>query len=173
LNSCDTNLKTVTSVVEHHQNVFILHREPDAWKVKICLADNITKRKDLFEFDKISNDVAVMAVSDRYVVVTNPITKQMMIYDFMSEQIARDYCSLDGLLFLPDGCLLGVCEGKLQKYGIENGQLVELWTCDEIEDGYSLCTDFNGLIYMSTGLLKKICIVSSQGAANNNKMVTI
>jgi len=54
----------------------------------------------------------------------------------------------------------------LQKYKIENGKLVELWTCDDIKGGYSLCTDSDGLIYVSTGFLKKIYVVSSQGAAN-------
>jgi len=86
LSSCSTNLKSITSVVEHHQNVFLLHAAPDAWKVKMCLADKITKTKDLFEFDKTSDAVAVMAVSDRYVVVKDPDTEQLIIYDFMSQQ---------------------------------------------------------------------------------------
>jgi len=60
--------------------------------------------------------------------------------------------------------LLGVCGGKLQKYEIDNGQLVELWTCNDFEDGDSLCTDSNGLIYVAAKSLKKIYVVSFQGA---------
>jgi len=126
LSVCSTDVKTVTSVVEHHQNVFILHAAPDAWKVEMCLTDDTTKRKGLFQFPRTSNTAAVMAVSDRYVVIDNPDTNQLVIYDFESQQTERTYCSLDGLRFLPDGCLLGVSGSKLQKYKIENGELVEL-----------------------------------------------
>jgi len=109
-----------------------------------------------------------MGVSDRYVVVTHPDIDEMIIYDFISQKIARDYCSFDGLQFLPDGCLLGVWQAILQKYKIEDEKLVEIWTCNNIKDGYSPCTDSDGLIYVTAKSSKKIYVVSSQGAANNN-----
>jgi len=162
LNSCSTDVKTVTSVVEYHQNVFILHRGGSISKVDMCLAGDITKRKELFQFP---------TVSDRYVVVGNPDTNQLIIYDFTSQQTTKvNFLNLLGLQFLPDGCLLGVCGSKLQKYKIKNGQLVELWTCDDLKGGYSLCTDSNGLIYVLAQSLKKIYVVSSQGAATNNTL---
>jgi len=140
-------------------------------KVDMCLADDITKRKELFQFDRTSNKVPTMAVSDRYVVVRNPYTKELIIYDYASQQTNKNSCYLLGLQSLPDGNLLGICEGKLQKYRIENGQLVELWTCVDIEDGYSICTYSDGLIYVSTKSLKKIYVVSSlQGLITNNTL---
>jgi len=168
LNPCSTDVKSVTSVVEHYPNVFILHATPGAWKVEMCLADDITKRKELFQFPKKSNTAAVMTVSDRYVVVKNPDTKELIIYDFTSQQTeTTNLLHATGLQFLPDGCLLGIVEGTLEKYEIENGQLVELWTCVNIEDGYSLCTDSDGLIYTAARFSKKIFVVSFQGAVNN------
>jgi len=165
LSVCSTDVKSVVSVVEHHQNVFILHRAPGTWKVEMCLADDITKRKTLFQFPKKSNTAAVMAVSDRYVVVRNPDTKLLIIYDFTSQQTERNNLLYStGLQFLADGCLLGVCESKLQKYRLENGELVELWTCDDIDEGYSLCTGSDGLIYVSAKSLKKMYVVSYQGS---------
>jgi len=167
LSLCSTDVKSVTSVVEHHQNVFILHRDGNIFKVEMCLAGEITKRQQLFQFHRTNNTAAVMAVSDRYVVVRNPDIKELIIYDFASQQTNKNSCYLLGLQFLPDGCLLGVCKGKLQKYRIENGQLVELWTCDDVKCGYSFCTDSDGLIYVAARSLKKIYVVSSQGAATN------
>jgi len=70
--------------------------------------------------------------------------------------------------FLPDGCLLGVWQGILQKYKIEDGKLVEIWTCNNIKDGYSPCTVSDGFVYVTAKSLKKIYVLSSQGAANNN-----
>jgi len=115
-----------------------------------------------------------MAVSDKYVVVKNPDTRELIIYDFVSQQTNKSSCYLRSLQFLPDGCLLGVCEGKLQKYRIENGELVELWTCDDFKNGHSLCTGSDGLIYVSTRSLKKIYVVSSlQGLITNNTLSNV
>jgi len=171
LSLCSTDVKTVTSVVECHQNVFILHRARGTCIAEMCSAGDITKRKELFQFPRTSNIVAVMAVSDRYVVVTNPDTSQLIIYDLTSQQTEKiSSMNLLGLQFGPDNNLLGVFGSKLRKYKIENGQLVELWTCDDIRDGYSLCTDSDGLIYVVGRSSKKIYVVSSQGAATNNTL---
>jgi len=108
-----------------------------------------------------------MTVSDRYVVVKNSDAVQLTIYDFTSRRREEKYSlGARNLHLLPGACLLGVCKEKLQKFKIENGQLVELWTCNDIEDGYHLCTDSNGFIYVTTRFWKKIYVVSSQGAAN-------
>jgi len=161
-----------TSVVEHHQNAFILHRARDTCIVEMCSADDITKRKELFQLSRTSSIAAVMAVSDRYVVVKDPDTKELIIYDFTSQQTVKFSCmNLLGLQFGPDSNLLGVSGSKLQKYRIENGKLVKLWACDDIRDGCSLCTDSDGLIYVLTRFSKKIFVVSSQGAANNYSII--
>jgi len=55
-------------VIETPQNVFILHREGDIDKVETCLAGDITKTQQLFQFDRTGNVAALMAVSDRHVV---------------------------------------------------------------------------------------------------------
>ncbi|KAF6021396.1 hypothetical protein EB796_020296 [Bugula neritina] len=172
LSVCSLDVKLATSLVEHHQNVFILHRARDTCIAEMCSAGDITKRKELFQFPRTSNIVAVMAVSDRYVVVRNPDTNQLIIYDFTSQQTEKiSSINLLGLQFGPDSNLLGVLDDKLQKYRIDNGKLFELWTCDDIEDGYSLCTDSDGLIYIAARLSKKIFVVSSQGAANNYSII--
>jgi len=163
LDPCTTNVKTVTSVVEHHHNVIILHREGNISKVEMCLDGGITRRQQLFQFDRNGNLAAVMAVSDRYVLVSNPDIKELIIYDFISQQTNKSSCYLLGLQFLPDGCLLGVCGVKLQKCRIENGELVKLWTCNELKGGCSLCTDSHGLIYVTTRSSKNIYVISSQG----------
>jgi len=78
--------------------------------------------------------------------------------------------NLHNIHLLPDGCLLGVCAGKLQKHQLGTGQLVKLWTCDDIKGGYSLCTDCNGLIYVLAKSLKKLYVVSSQGLVTYNTL---
>jgi len=172
LSLCSTDVKSVTSVVENHQNVFTLHTANNTDRVEICIAGDITKRKELFQFPRTINIAAVMAVSDRYVVATDPDNKQLIIYNFTSQQTEKiSLINLLGLQFGLDGNLLGVSERKLQKYKVENGQLVELWTCDDIEDGYSLCTDSDGLIYVAARSSKKIYVVSSQGAASKNTLL--
>jgi len=82
LSICSEDVHSVTSVIEHHQHLFILHKKSGISKVDMCLADDITKRKELFQFDRPSNKVPVMTVSDKYVVVKNPDTRELIIYDF-------------------------------------------------------------------------------------------
>jgi len=69
LTECSTDMKLIASVVEHHQNVFILHRAQGVCKVEMCLGVDITKRKELFRFERSSDAVGVMTVSDRFVAV--------------------------------------------------------------------------------------------------------
>jgi len=73
--------KRVSGVIETPQNIFILHREGDISKVDMCLAGDMTKRQQLFQFDRTESVVAVTAVSERYVVGKNPDTKQLIIYN--------------------------------------------------------------------------------------------
>jgi len=165
LSECSTSEKVVNSVIETPQNVFILHREVDIDKVDMCLTGDITKRQQLFQFDRKGSGAAVMAVSDRYVVVNHLDTKQLIIYNFITKQtetIHPDVYPL-GLHFLPDGHLLGVGKGTLMKYKLENGKLTTVWTCDDVTDGYSVCADYNGLIYVSGMGLKSLYIISPSG----------
>jgi len=170
MNPCSTDVMSVTSVVQHHQNVFILRKNGNIFKVEMCLAGDITKRQQLFQFHRTRNGEPVMAVSDRYIVVKNSDTKDLIVYDFESQQTKRTYCNLQSLQFLPDGCLLGVSGSELRKYKIDNRELVELWTCDDIIDGYSICTDYNGLIYVTASILQMMFVISSQGAATYDNL---
>jgi len=157
--------KIVSGVLETPQDVFILHKEGDISKVEMCLAGDITKRKQLFQFDRTGDIAAVIAVSDRYVVVKNPDIKQLIIYDFITKQTETIHPDVYpfGLHFLPDGHLLGAGGGKLIKYKVENGKLTTVWTCDDVTEGYSVCADSNGLIYVSGRNLKLLYIISPSG----------
>jgi len=165
LSKCSASEKRVTGVIETPQNVFILHREADISKVEMCLAGDITKRQQLFQFDRTSNDAAAMAVSDRYVVVKNPDTKQLIIYDFITKQTETIHPDVYpfGLHFLSDGHLLGAGGGKLIKYKVENGKLTTVWTCDDVTEGYSVCADSSGLIYVFADDIKAGYIISPMG----------
>jgi len=161
--------KDTTGVIETPQNVFILYREGDISKVEMCLAGDITKRQQLFQFDRTSNKVPIVAVSDRYVVVKNPdIYKQLIFYDSITKQTVTIHPDvyLLGLQFLPDGNLLGVSADKLIKYKVENGKLTTVWTCEDVTEGYSVCTDSNGLIYVSRRRLKLIYVISPSGSVH-------
>jgi len=161
--------KRVAGVIETPQNVFILHREGDMDKVEMCLVGDITKRQllqqQLFQFGRISGSAAVMAVSDRYVVVTHPDYEQLIIYDFITKQTETIHPNvyLLGLHFLPDGHLLGASRDKLIKYKVENGKLTTVWTCDDVTGGYSVCADSDSLIYVSGLNLKSLYIISHSG----------
>ncbi|KAF6017289.1 hypothetical protein EB796_024396 [Bugula neritina] len=150
LSEYSTSEKQVSGVIETLQNVFILHREDDISKVEMCLAGDITKRQQLFQFDRTGDGVAVMAVSDRYVVVNHPDNYQLIIYDFITKQTETIHPDVYpfGLHFLPDGHLLGVGGGKLIKYEVKNRKLTTVWTCDDVTGGYSVCADSNGLLYV-------------------------
>jgi len=169
LSKYSTSDKKVTGVIETPQNIFILHREGDISKVEMCLAGDITKRQQLFQFNRKGRGVAVMAVSDRHVVVKNPDTKQLIIYDFITQQ--RETIRPDvypfGLHFLPDSHLLGAGGDKLIKYKVENGELTTVWTCDDVTEGYSVCADSDGLIYVSGETLQSLHIISPSGTVCN------
>jgi len=166
LSEYSTSEKRVTGVIETLQNVFILHREGDISKVDMCLAGDITKRQQLFQFDRTSTVAAVLAVSERFVLVENPDTKQLVIYDFITKQ-TKTICPdvfPRGLHFLRDGHLLGAGGNKLIKYKVENRKLTTVWTCDDVTEGYSVCADSDGLIYVgTTDDVKAVYIISPEG----------
>jgi len=165
LSEYSTSVEKVTGVTETPQNVFILHREGDISKVEMCLAGDITKTQQLFQFDRTGNGAAVMAVSDKHVVVDHPDTKQLIIYDFITKQTETIHPDVypRGLHFLPDGHLLGVGRGELIKYKVENGKLTTVWTCDDVTNGYSVCADSDGLIYVFADNIKTCYIISPIG----------
>jgi len=166
MNEYSTSEKIVNGVIAKHQSVFILHREGDIDKVEMCLAVNITKRQQLLQFDRTSMYAPALAVSDRYVVVKNPDTEQLIIYDFITKQTETIYLDVYpvGLHFLPDGHLLGVGGDKLIKYKLANGKLTTVWTCGGVTDGSKVCSDINGLIYVSTNNnLKTVYTISPVG----------
>jgi len=165
LSEYSTSENVVTGVIGTPQNVFILHRESDIFKVEMCLAGDITKRQQLFQFDKKYNCAAAMAVSDRYVLVTYLDTKQLIIYDFITKQTETIFSdvNVNDLHFLPDGHLLVVDGTKLMKYKIENKKLTTVWTCDGLTEGYSVCAGSNSLIYVFGNNIKKIYVISSVG----------
>jgi len=166
LSEYSTSEKEVTRVTETPQNVFILHSEGKIDKVEMCLAGDITKRQQLFQFDRTGKAAAVMAVSDRHVVVKNPDTQQLIIYDFITKQTETIHPDMlpRGLHFLTAGHLLGVHGYKLMKYKVENSKLITVWTCDGVTYGYSACNDSDGLIYVGTiDDVKAVYIISPEG----------
>ncbi|KAF6022585.1 hypothetical protein EB796_019110 [Bugula neritina] len=166
LSEYSTTEDGVTGVIRALQNVFILHGVGKIDKVDICLAGDITKRQKLVQLERTSNTGAVMAVSDRHVVASHPDTKQLIIYDFITKQTKTVHPDVYpfGLHFLADGHLLGAGGDKLVKYKIENGKLTTVWTCDDVTDGSKVCSDSNGLIYVSTKHnLKTVYIISPGG----------
>jgi len=169
-----TSEKRVSGVIETSQNVFIIQKKGDISKVEMCLTDDITKRQELLQFDRTSNDAAIMAVSDRYVVVNHPDTKQLIIYDFITKKtqtLIHSGLFPFGLHFLPDGHLLVAGKGKLRNYKIENQKLTTVWTCDGVTDGRSVCTDSDGLIYVSGKCLKSLYIISPSGTICNKNQL--
>jgi len=165
LSEYSTNEKRVSGVIDSPQNVFFIHREGDISKVDMCLAGDITKRQQLLQFDRTGDVAAVMAVSERYVVVNHPDTDQLIIYDFITKQTETIHPDVYpvGLHFLPDGHLLGVDACKLIKYKVESGKLTTVWTCDGVTEGYSVCADSSGLIYVFADNIKTCYIISLMG----------
>ncbi|KAF6021085.1 hypothetical protein EB796_020607 [Bugula neritina] len=175
LSKYSTSEKVVNCVIETLQNVFILHRSGDISKVDMCLAGDITKRQQLFQFDRTGNFAPVMAVSYRYVVVNLPDTDQLIIFDLITKQkeTIKPVVYLTGLHFLPDGHLLGVGRGALRKYKVGIGKLTPVWTCIHLPYGYSVCADSNGIIYVCADSIKTSYIISPMGEDMLRKYVCL
>jgi len=63
-----------------------------------------------------------------------------------------------------DGHLLGVDGYKLMKYKVENGKLTTVWTCKDVTDGDSVCSDPDDLIHVgTTDDVKAVYIISPEG----------
>ena len=165
----DTGQWRVSSVVEHHRNVFILHQTRHTCFVEICLP-GVTQREKLFEFQSTSIDPTSLTVSEKYVVVINPETKTLLLYDFLTKQTVTLTPTVNptDVYFLPDGDLLvlGLSDDSIFRYKIENNQLTLVWTYTDISifGRGGICTDHNGLIYAcSTGFGQTIVILSPEG----------
>ncbi|KAF6021664.1 hypothetical protein EB796_020024 [Bugula neritina] len=162
-NKTDTS---VAKVIEKNQTIYILHTEEKTDKIEMCLSCDMTNKHKLFQFERTSDSITSMAVSDKYVAVINPDTNQIILFDLLTRQsqiLDLNFVALD-LQFLPDGHLLAVGGDTLFKLRIDNGDLTLIWACEETFGSSSLCTDCNGLIYVDTlNNLKKLYIVSPEG----------
>ena len=86
-----TSFKRVTSVLEHHNAIYILHREEDTCGVVVCLPD-LSSSQTLFEFENTGTSAAAMTLSDKYIVAWNPIDKEQLIIDLMQKEFPyRDH----------------------------------------------------------------------------------
>ena len=161
----DTNVIRVTSILEHCRNIFVLHRDDNTVIVEMCLP-GVTQKNKLFELQRTGDRASFLAVSDRYVAAINPDNNQLLLYNFLSKQTTTLTLELApwDVHFLPDGDLLVLNRSQyksLTRYRIENNQLTKVWTCEDITDGHSVCTDSGGLIYVSTLNKRKILYVLS------------
>ena len=154
--------KIVTAAIEHHQAIYILHREEDTCKVEMCLPD-LKQWQTLFEFKNTSKNVASMSASNRYIVVyvpTGSVPRRLIIYDFITKQCKTTQADIPCLpYFLPDGHLLAVhgeCN-QLSKYSIEEGELTLIWSCKDLPNIRAVCADSNGLIYGVTCITDETC----------------
>ena len=164
----NTNVRGVTSAVEHHRDVFILHKDGKTDAVDMCLP-GVTQRNKLFELQLTGNMVSFLAVSERYVVATNPDKDQLLLYDFLTKQTTTLTPGLApwNVHFLLDGDLLVLSSSQpqtLTRFRIENNQLTKVWTCDDLNFGFHVCTDSDSLIYVSTfNKEKTLYIISPSG----------
>ncbi|KAF6021665.1 hypothetical protein EB796_020025 [Bugula neritina] len=147
-----SNFKVVTGVMEHHQNTYILHRVNVTCKLEVCLTDDISKRKEIFQFERTGTIAPMMAISEKYVIVNDLDSKQLIAYDFVTKStvIIYPYIALLGVHFVTDSQFLAVGEDKLIKYRIEEAMIVPVWICENINSGYGICTDSHGVIYVVT-----------------------
>ena len=152
-------------MLEHHNAIYILHREEDTCGVVVCLPD-LSSSQTLFEFENTGTSAAAMTLSDEYVVAWNPIDKeQLIIYDFITkkQRIAQP-AILSYPHFLSDGYLLTRGASELAKYKLESGELKTVWTCGELPNIRTISGDQDGLIYASTrNSQKSVYIISSEG----------
>ena len=161
----NTNARGVTSAIEHHRNVFVLHKDGNTVIVEMCLP-GVTQKNKLFELQRTDNTASFLAVSDKYVVAINPDNNQLVLYNFLTKQTTTLTLELApwDVYFLLDGDLLVLSRSQyksLTRYRIENNQLTKVWTCEDLTDGHSVCTDSDGLIYVSTRNKRKILYVLS------------
>jgi len=162
---------SVANVIEKNQTIYILSTEEKTDKVEMCLSSNMASKHKLFQFERTSDSITSMAVSDKYVAAINPDTNQLILFDLITKQ--TDHFSFSfavyDLQFLPDGNLLTVSEDTLFKFRIDNGNLTPIWACEEMVKSSGLCTDSNGLIYVTTyDSLKTMYIVSPEGRKKFN-----
>ena len=159
----DTVFKYVTSVVEYRNTIYVLHRVGDICKVEMCLPDMKSSYK-LFEFKRDSTAAASMTVSDKYIVVCNPDNDfQLIIYDIISkEKKYRQPDVRDKPYFLPDGQLLVHWVNKIAKYRPSDEELTIIH--EGLKNVLYMCTDEDGLIYVSTlNNQRVIYIISPDG----------
>ncbi|KAF6021662.1 hypothetical protein EB796_020022 [Bugula neritina] len=162
-NKTDTS---VAKVIEKNQTIYILQIEETTDKVEMCLSCDMANKHKLFQFERTSDSITSMAVSDKFVAVINPDTNQIILFDLITKQTEHFSLSFAvyDLQFLPDGNLLTVSGDTLFKFSIDNGNLTPIWACEEMVDSSGLCTDSNGLIYVTTcNSFKAMYIVSPEG----------
>ena len=160
----DLPYKTVNAVIEHHHDVYILHKHETTHKVEILLP-SMSSGETLFEFEDTTNYAAYMAVSDQYVVAYR-YTKgyELIIYNLCSRELKCQHVDVPHYVtFLENGDLLASSSQQLIKYRIVDGVAVHIWTTD-LQNISRVCSGPHGLIYGSThDNTKSIYIISPSG----------
>ena len=157
----------VTSISENSRSEIILERRKDTSRVIKRTAGVAEK---LFEVPRAGSSVATAAASDKYVMAVVPEVDKLVLYDFNT----KDLCSFKPTLrpqavyFLSDDELLVVGESStLAKYKINEEQLIKVWSCENLEGAFRVCSDAAGLLYVCTSNKQKVIyVVSPTGRYN-------
>ena len=147
--NCKTSLKMVVSVIEHHNTIYILHKDRNYFKVKMYTPE-LKFIERLFKFFTRLPEGPVMAVSDKYIVVSWHLGPFKLCLYNRTSKVTRtiEVDRLQKPYFLPDGRLLFEEGDFLAKYSIDNEKLNEVWRCDVSMSICAFWADGDGMIYI-------------------------
>ena len=184
LTTYDGNLGFLSVCVNYQ--IFTIREEKTTAYVEMYFPGVFIKER-LFQFQKNSNLVPFIAVSDSYIAVTNPSSCHLYLYNLFAKKKMKFKLepALWAIHFLSNGDLLatagedelGSCRTPkvdnsdsniLIKYRIKDGNLSKVWICQDLPYACGVCTDSDGLIYVSAFRNKKIYVVSPSGQFLNS-----
>lgn len=155
---------TVTDLTARRKNFYILHRSRGVCKLDICLADNLTLKHQLLEFNRTTEKAASLAVSSDFAVVTNPESTGLYVYDFKEKQtrVIETDLELRGVHFTSDKHLLATSEKFVVKYRMEGERLKEIWRCNDVNEAFGICPSSDGkTIFVCSKNSRSIYIISA------------
>ena len=152
-----------SSVAEFKRNIFILQKHGDSYRMMEYMA-NSSHGLVLFELIQSEPSPPLFAVSEKYLTVASHYQSAILLFDFDTKRLQTVFRTDDkakGMTFLR-GDLLCVYHDRVCKYRLKGETPTTIWTCGGLASARNVCTDDDGLIYVSTSK-KIIYIISPQG----------
>ena len=120
-----------------------------------------------FEYPAGYSEPYSLDATDQYAVTVHAGTSELIRYDIESQESSNFHLKTTPAVvhIMANGDLLVLADLgiNLTRYRLVDNQLTHFWTCDDVKDATTVCSDSDGYIYLCIAEAKMLYILSPDG----------